>query len=142
MKVRKFLPGWLIAALAAVLTASAALAAENPPASPGAIVGIVTNSANNPVVRATVTARRADGHAIHATLSGNDGVYSFADLAPGTWSVTVHVDGYPDVAGSALVVSADQAARYDVIINAPAVAAAAPAPVAAATVTKPASTVP
>ncbi len=127
MKVRKFLRGWLITALAAVLAAPAVLAAENPPGAPGAIVGIVTNSTNNPVARATVTARRIDGHGIHATLSGNDGVYSFADLAPGTWSVTVHLDGYPDVSGSALEVSADQATRYDVIINAQAAVAAAPA---------------
>jgi Putative beta-barrel porin-2, OmpL-like. bbp2/Carboxypeptidase regulatory-like domain len=143
MKVRRFLRGPLIAALAAVLTAPATLAAENPPAALGAIVGIVTNSANNPVARATVTARRADGHAIHATLSGNDGVYSFADLAPGTWSVTVHVDGYPDVSRAALEVSADQAARYDVIINAQVAAAAAAAPAAAApAAVAPASTVP
>jgi hypothetical protein len=143
MKVRKFLRGPLIAALAALLTAPVALAAENPPPALGAIVGIVTNSANNPVARATVTARRADGHAIHATLSGNDGVYSFADLAPGSWSVTVHVDGYPDVSGAGLEVSADQAARYDVIINAQAAAAAALAPAAApAAAIPPASTVP
>ena len=64
--------------------------------SSGAIVGIVTNAAKLPVAGATVTAARVGG-GIRATVSGSDGVYSFADLPPGAWSLTVQVEGYPDV---------------------------------------------
>jgi hypothetical protein len=130
--------------LLAILSAAMMLPAEAAdPAAPmvkvssGAIVGIVTNSAKSPVAHATVTAVKTDG-GIRATVSGSDGVYSFADLAPGTWSVTAQVDGYPDVSAPPLQVVASKATRYDIVMNVPAAApapasqAAAPAPAPAA----------
>src|ERR1700730_11319317 len=69
--------------------------------SSGAIVGIVRNAAKLPVAGATVTAARTDGGGIRATVSSSDGVYSFADLTPGEWAVTVQVDGYPDAVAPA-----------------------------------------
>jgi hypothetical protein len=99
-------------------------------ASPGTIVGLVTDSAKFPVARATVTAVRAGGGAIRATLSSSDGVYSFADLPPGAWSLTLQADGYPDVVVPSLEVVASKATRYDIVVSgAPALAAArVPAP--------------
>jgi hypothetical protein len=101
-------------------------------AASGAIVGIVTNSSKLPVAGATVTAVRLNGGGIRATVSGSDGVYSFADVLPGTWSVTVQVDGYPDTVVPALQVVASKAARHDIVMNvsvaATVVAAARPAP--------------
>jgi hypothetical protein len=100
--------------------------------SSGAIVGIVINAAKVPIGGATVTATRVDGSGIRATVSGSDGVYSFADVAPGAWSITVQVEGYPDVGVPSLQVVASKASRRDVVMNIPgpaAVAAAAsPAP--------------
>jgi hypothetical protein len=98
----------------------------------GAIVGMVTNPAGVPVAHATVTAVRADGGAVRATLSGSDGVYSFGDLPPGNWSVTAQVNGAPQVIVPALTVVAGQATRRDVVMNvvAPAPAAAGGAPAA------------
>ena len=97
----------------------------------GAIVGMVTNPAGMPVAHATVTALRADGGAIRATVSGNDGVYSFGDLPPGNWTVTAQLSGTPQITVPALSVIAGQATRRDVVMNvvvpAPAVAGAAPA---------------
>src|SRR5580658_3153033 len=81
-------------------------------ASAGAIVGIVKNSAKLPVAGATVTAARADGAAIRATVSGSDGVYSFADLPPGAWVITLQAEGSPEVAGPSLQVIAGKATRY------------------------------
>jgi hypothetical protein len=43
-------------------------------------------------------------------------VYSFADLTPGSWSVTVQVDGYPDTMLS-LEVVANKATRSDIVMN-------------------------
>jgi hypothetical protein len=92
--------------------------------SDGAIVGRLTNAQKMPIAGATITALRADGGAIRATISSSDGVYSFSDLAPGSWSLTVQSDGAPDVTAPALLVTASQATRRDLIV-----AAAAPAAV-------------
>jgi hypothetical protein len=128
----------LIAALAAVLAPWAVSAAESPVAvvgsaqAPyGAIVGVVTNSAMLPVARATVTAVRGDGGSIRATVANSDGVYSFADLPPGVWSVTSQADGYPDTTVSSLVVVPSKATRHDIVMSGNAVAptpTGAPAP--------------
>src|ERR1700733_5507371 len=78
-----------ISLLTIVGATTSATAAELPTVSvsaPGAIVGVVTNDAKKPVAQATITAMTADGHAIRATMSGSDGVYSFADLPPGSWT--------------------------------------------------------
>jgi Putative beta-barrel porin-2, OmpL-like. bbp2/Carboxypeptidase regulatory-like domain len=111
-----------------MLLASTVRAAE--PA-PGTIVGVVTNSSKSPIAHATVTAVRVGG-GIRATLSGSDGVYSFADLPPGTWSITSHADGYSDAGVSQVIVVPNQATRTDVLMSGgPAPAPAlAPAPAA------------
>jgi hypothetical protein len=123
------LKGLLLAVLTTGLALPAAQAEESSPtvvkASAGAIVGIVTNSAKLPVAGATVTATRVDGGGIRATVSSSDGVYSFADLAPGAWSITVQVDGYPDATVPSLQVVASKATRHDLVMNVPAPAPAA-----------------
>ena len=100
----------------------------------------MTDSGKGPVAHATVTAVRADGGGIRATVSGSDGVYSFADLPPGVWSVTSQADGHPDVTISSLVIAAGKATRNDIVMRgqvtspAPAVGSAAPALANAASV--------
>jgi hypothetical protein len=101
-------------------------------ASAGAIVGRLTNAQKMPIAGATITAVRADGGAIRATISGGDGVYSFSDLAPGLWSLTVQADGVPDVTASSLQVTASQATRRDLVVAGAAVASAPGFPVPAA----------
>jgi len=111
-------------------------------AAAGTIVGVVTNAAKAPVGGATVTAVRAGG-GIRSTISGSDGLYSFADVAPGSWSLTTTVDGFPDVTLPAVTVVAGKPARRDIVMNVPSSAApalalapraSAPAPAAVATV--------
>ncbi|MDP9007564.1 MAG: carboxypeptidase-like regulatory domain-containing protein, partial [Pseudomonadota bacterium] len=102
------------------------LAAPINSAAAGTIVGVVTNAAKAPVGGATVTAVRAGG-GIRSTISGSDGVYSFADVAPGSWSLTTTVDGFPDVTLPAVTVVAGKPARRDVVMNVPASTAPAPA---------------
>jgi hypothetical protein len=136
MNSQKCLKGLLLAVLTTGLALPAAQAEESSPtvvkASAGAIVGIVTNSAKLPVAGATVTATRVDGGGIRATVSSSDGVYSFADLAPGAWSITVQVDGYPDATVPSLQVVASKATRHDLVMNVPAPAPAALPALAAA----------
>jgi hypothetical protein len=149
MNMRKYLQGFVISVVAtwSALPASSAeeFSASAVKVSSGAIVGIVTNSAKLPVAGATVTAARVDGGGIRATVSGGDGVYSFADVPPGAWSLTVQVDGYPDAGVPSLQVVASKASRHDIVMNVPvtdAVAAIArparpPAPAAVAPPTVP-----
>ena len=112
------------------LTVFAAAAAAASAAEFGAIVGLITTQAGAPVAHATVTALRADGGAIRATVAGSDGVYSFADLTPGNWSVTAEVPGAPSASASALIVVAGKSTRSDLVMN---VGRAVPAPGAPAT---------
>jgi hypothetical protein len=116
--------------------ATSVFAADAPPpavvkTAQGAIVGILTNAAKAPVAGAMVTAVRADGGAIRATISGSDGMYSFADMTPGVWSLTVQASGAADVAAPSLQVVASQATRRDILVSGATVAAAAPVPSAA-----------
>jgi Putative beta-barrel porin-2, OmpL-like. bbp2/Carboxypeptidase regulatory-like domain len=135
--MRMYLQGFTLAIFAAgVSLQTTRAAATEPPivkAVLGTVVGIVMNESRHPVAGATIVAARTDGGSIRATISGADGVYSFADLTPGTWSVTAQVDGYPD-AVSSLDVVANKATRSDIVMNvrggtpaagAPAMAAAA-----------------
>jgi hypothetical protein len=99
--------------LVALMLLSAAALAEDP----GAIVGTVVNATQQPVVHATVAARRTDGSGIRATLTNSEGVYSFGDLPAGSWIVSVQVPGATSVQTPALAVVPSQATRYDVVMN-------------------------
>jgi len=130
MRLPQRLTGALLALIVTVAIMPAARAAEL-----GAIVGRLTTPAGAPVPNATVTAMRSDGGAIRATLSGSDGVYSFADLTPGTWTVTAEVPGLPGVSTPSLAVVTGKATRSDLVMN---VAPHAPAPAAPAVAAAPA----
>ncbi|HEV2285712.1 MAG TPA: TonB-dependent receptor, partial [Steroidobacteraceae bacterium] len=102
--------GVLIAALAPLCTQAAEPGV-------GAIVGTVTTPAGVAVAHATVTALRADGGAIRATISGSDGVFSFGDLPPGVWTLEAELSGAPEVHAPALTVVAGKATRHDMVMN-------------------------
>ena len=135
MKIQSHVRTALLCALAAGFVPPVVWAAETSALvvmSSGTIVGVVTNTAKLPVAHATVTASKVGGGGIRATVSGSDGVYSFADLPPGTWVLTSQVDGLPEVATPPITVVPSKATRYDIVVaGAPAaavVAAPAPAP--------------
>jgi hypothetical protein len=136
-----------IAAVAAlVLTFGAPAAALAQPsagqATVGTVVGLITNAANAPVSHATVTAASADGRAMRATITTSEGMYTFADLPPGRWLISVQGASAEQVA--TLEVQAGQASRYDIVMRGaapgqPASTAVAQAPIAPVA---PAATVP
>ena len=142
MKMAKYLQSVVLSATSVALFAPV-VRAEDSAASVtaearGTIVGIVTNAAKVPVGGATVTATRAGG-GIRSTVSGGDGIYSFADVPPGSWSLTISVDGSPDVVVPNISVVASKATRHDIVMDIPATAkpsapalALAPAPAPAA----------
>jgi putative OmpL-like beta-barrel porin-2/carboxypeptidase family protein len=125
-------------AVASLAFAGSVVQAEEPaPAAAavsfGTIVGLVRDAAKAPIGGATVTAIRAGG-GIRSTISGSDGIYSFADVPPGLWSLTITVEGSPDVRVPSLNVVAGTATRHDIVMNiavtpkpaAPALASVAP----------------
>jgi hypothetical protein len=117
----------------AVTTATASKAAAK--AASGAIVGIVKDSTKSPIAGATVTAIRKDGSGVRATVSDSNGIYSFADLPSGSWSLTFQADGHPEAMAPAFAVTADQATRVDIVMTGSGIgSAAAPATAQAATV--------
>ena len=111
----------LIAAMATALAMPIAHAdvAGTPAAqvAAGTLVGVIRDSARLPVAYATVTAARTDGTAIRSTLSSSDGVYSFADLAPGEWTLSAQADGLPEVSLPSVTVAPMKATRSDIAMN-------------------------
>ncbi len=132
MRVDRHVRSVLLAALVGGCVAPGAWAAEPTGLSAeaaGAIVGMVTNSAKLPVAHATVTATRAGGGSVRATLSNADGTYSFPDLPPGSWTITT------ETTVRVVDVVTNKATRFDIVMaGAAAAAAAAAAPGPAQTV--------
>jgi hypothetical protein len=143
MNVENLLKPLFLSIVLITAGASSALAQDSPApnAGYGTIAGVVTTAAKAPVGGATVTATRAGG-GIRSTISGSDGIYTFADVLAGSWSLTISVEGAPDVLLPPVTVSAGKATRRDVAMNIPAgagqapslVLAPVPAPAAAPTV--------
>jgi putative OmpL-like beta-barrel porin-2/carboxypeptidase family protein len=135
----KYCSTMLLGAILAVPPMLPAIGQESPmtaiKVTNGTIVGIVTNSTKLPVAGATVTAARVDGSLIRATVSGSDGVYSFADLAPGAWRITAQREGAEDVVVPSVEVVADKSTRNDLVMaTGPAVTAPSPSATPAAPV--------
>src|SRR5271170_917137 len=111
MRVDKYLRAVLLSVMPVIAAIPVANGAEpvlsTPASSFGTIVGIVTDAAKRPIAGATVTAVRTGG-GIRSTISGSDGVYSFADVPLGAWSLTATIEGYPDVAGPIISVVANK----------------------------------
>lgn len=109
-------------ALVQLGTGSSAFAANGDQvghASVGTIVGVITDADKAPVAHATVTAIRADGTSVRATVSASNGVYSLPDLAPGAWTVTGDGDGAEAAPHVPVLVVASKVTRYDIEITAP-----------------------
>jgi hypothetical protein len=82
----------------------------------GAITGLVRNQAHLPVAGATVSATTIDGKVFRATVSGSDGIYTFADVLPGTYTVSSQNDGFAETAVSSVLVAGGKAARVDIAL--------------------------
>ena len=80
---------------------------------PGALTGVVLDADSKPVSGATITALLEDGTSVRGTVSSSEGIYSFSDLPPGTYSVITQVAGKPEVTVSGVQVTAGRAARAD-----------------------------
>ena len=120
MVIRPLLQAIGCSAAFAVMSFSPAHAGELPSIpislSYGTIVGMVSNAARRPVPGATVTAVRQGG-GVRSAISGSDGVYSFADVPLGSWSISATVEGSTDSPVSSVSVVANKANRVDLVLN-------------------------
>ena len=131
MNWRRLLLGILlgVAAVAIGVVVPAAAQGSATASTPyGAVVGVVTDSANQPVPHATVTAKQIGGAEIRATIAGADGVYTFSDLPPGNWSLTFQAGGYPRAVAPPVIVVANEATRADFALGSSAAVASTQAP--------------
>ena len=129
MVISRVLTTWLLAAMLAGLAGSGKASAQ---ARMGALTGLVVDAANRPVRGATITAAQQDGSSVRGTISASDGVYSFADMAPGSYTLIAQVPGHPEVILPAVQVLAGRAARADLtVVLRPAAVTSAALPAAA-----------
>lgn len=119
---RTFRPGiagaipafWVVAVFAGIGGTPVAMAQDSSAPVFGAIAGVVRSSARAPIPGAMVTVARTDGKGIWTTISGNDGIYSIPNVAPGEYQVTTQAEGYSDITVSTLEVAAGRATRSDI----------------------------
>src|SRR5271165_1633856 len=93
----------------------------------GALTGVIKDQANVPVAGATITAVQQDGGTVRGTISNSEGVYSFGDLAPGTYSIVSEMPGYLEVTVASLQVVMGRAARADIAMTSPVMPSSTPA---------------
>jgi hypothetical protein len=101
----------LVLLLLAVLPSQAQMA--GPPANAGTVTGTVKDATGAVIPGATVTLTGEDGKT-QQVQTGQDGAYAFHGVTPGTYSVSVAVQGLEQNGGVAVAVSAGQIARGDV----------------------------
>ena len=93
-----------------VLLAAAAVWAQS---FVGSISGTVLDSTGGAVVQAKVVLTGIGNGVQHETVSAASGDYQFEDLVPGTYTVSVTVQGFKAVKSGEIVLTGHQAARFD-----------------------------
>jgi hypothetical protein len=123
---------------APVICLALALTPLNAQTNFGTLTGLVRDSAKAPAGGITITAANQDTGSIRSTISGSDGVYSFADLPAGSWNITAQTESSAEVTLSSLKVAPGHATRVDVALPAAEpVVVASTKPVAPRSVAKP-----
>ena len=97
----------LVMCLGLFTTAPSFALPATPPAT-GALKGVVTDPSGARVVKATVTAQAEEGSPT-TVESGADGSYSFPQLAPGTYAITVTTPGLALAQALSVTVAAGRA---------------------------------
>src|ERR1700693_3924568 len=73
-----------------------------------ALIGTVLDPVSAAVPNAPVTLTETETGATRSTVTDSSGVFRFLDLAPGTYSVTVHAAGFKGYTQSSIVVAANE----------------------------------
>jgi hypothetical protein len=83
----------------------------------GSLVGTVTDSTGAVVPAANVTATDAGTGQVRETLTNESGTYSFPNLPPGTYKVSVNRQGFENFVQQGVAVTIDKVVRVDVSLR-------------------------
>jgi hypothetical protein len=102
--------------LLGLLVASGGISTVQAQMSYGSLLGAVTDSSGANVVGATVTLKNSGTNATQTTTTGSGGNYSFVNLNPGTYSVSVSQSGFQSVTQDRIDVQVGGATRINVVL--------------------------
>ena len=83
----------------------------------GSIGGIVMDSSGAVIPNVKVEATNLTNGIVHTANTNNEGRYAFPDLPPGTYVVTASAEGFKTVKSSQLILTAQQAVRFDATLE-------------------------
>jgi len=83
----------------------------------GSITGVVVDSTGSVVPNAKVEATEVTKGVTNSASTNNEGRYSFPDLTPGTYIVTIGLEGFKSVRSSQLILTAQQTVRFDATLE-------------------------
>jgi hypothetical protein len=83
----------------------------------GGITGTVTDESGAAIPSVSVTATNVDTGVVHQTVSSSAGAYTFQDIQPGTYSITVTASGFESVRVDKITVTAGQIADIPVKVG-------------------------
>jgi hypothetical protein len=97
----------------------AAPASEQPPDRrlPGNISGTVVDQTGTPVAGARIRLSHQDQTPIQEAISGDDGQFSFASVAPGPFQLTITLDGFATQASSGTLTSGESYLAPKVVLT-------------------------
>src|SRR5579885_1808809 len=79
----------------------------------GTIIGTVTDVTGGAIVNAKVTLTETNTKVSHAKLTNEAGVWSFPDMPPGTYAVTVEMAGFKKAVREGIILEANTSPRAD-----------------------------
>src|SRR5579871_6330312 len=79
----------------------------------GQIVGTVTDSSGGVIAEATVTAVHAQTNASRTAKTNSSGLYDLPALPPGTYTLTIEMQGFGSQVRSNIDLQVGQVARFD-----------------------------
>ncbi len=85
--------------------------------STGAIIGAILDQSGSALATATVELRNRDTGIVHHAVTDRSGEYNFVLLPPGTYDLTVHIQGFRDGAFSGIQLDIDQVRRADLTLE-------------------------
>jgi hypothetical protein len=120
MNVHKQTGSILVIAMAAVLSAPYAHAADGRPAPAGygSVRGIALDAAGQPVASANVSIHSAAGAADRNVVTDGEGVFAIASLQPGSYRITATKPGLPGSAVAIVEIAQNQTAHPSVVFAA------------------------
>lgn len=83
----------------------------------GTLTGNVTDSTGGALAQASVKAVNTETGFSRETKSNDSGLYSFSDLTPGTYTVTINVTGYGPFVQSGTTIQVNTVQRIDAVLK-------------------------